>query len=99
MIAPNDGGPVHPVQGFTADASGALTGQTVISTGASMRDFLAATAPSDSLSLPERASEAAEALGITREEYGKDSARHWYVLVARERYRYADAMLAARGAK
>ena len=43
-MSANDGGPVYPVTGFMADASGALCGQTVTSTGLSILDHFAGLA-------------------------------------------------------
>lgn len=59
-----------------------------------LRDFFAATYPQDESTYPGTVRECAVLLGIDPKDYRADV--HWLQVIAKRRYAYADAMLAAR---
>lgn len=83
----DDGGPAYPVGGFCVDANGALCGETVKSSGMSIRDAFAMAAMQGMLAYP-----GDEASGSWHSNATVHS-------VADHAYRIADAMLAAREVK
>ena len=64
-----------------------------------LRDYFAAAVQKTNLCLPGTNRDCANALGITDEEFNTDPLGNWYKIVARERYRYADAMIAEKEKK
>ena len=95
----NDDGPAFPTT--TYDHSAAMNGFAVSVTdaqGMTLRDYFAAHAPQD-LGADWGRRQMLEALGMSEEEWAKDPLEancRWEAFV---RYRLADAMLKARGAR
>lgn len=85
-----NGGPAFPLPLGTMNAS-----EPEQSGGMSLRDYFSAHAPQEELAIPGTAQDCANRLGITVQEYAKDYGA-WYRILAQEKYRYADAMLAER---
>lgn len=93
-----DGGPAFPIQGYTADASGALAGTTVEATGMSLRDYFAAHAPADVMGDISSNEAAAAILGMAALDYnaGNAGGELWRKVRAILIYQYADDMIEAR---
>lgn len=89
MTATNDGGSAFPLPMGHQTTEG--------SQGMSLRDWFAGHAPEypncDSVE------DAAKFIGIDDAEYTRDTVGNWTLADAKYRYQWADAMLAARGAK
>lgn len=98
----DDGGPAFPVPISTVlHNNGAIhtrDSTEICLGGMSLRDYFAAHAPEEEIENTLTAKEAARELGITAEEYLKDASGNYFRYVSQRRYRWADAMLAARKA-
>jgi len=79
----------------TKDGPNEITRCEVYDSGMSLRMWLAAHVAQDDMMLPSTVGQCAERLGIPLEEYHKDPAGWWYKLLAKEKFRVADAMIAA----
>lgn len=62
-----------------------------------LRDQFAMSASLEELATPEKLEDAAKYIGVSVEEY--NSTIHWYQVVSKARYEFADAMLEARKAR
>ena len=94
MSEQRDGGPAYP-QPCTSEGHAANTPWGIAGGGLSRRDWFAAVAPHDELGLPDTQGESAEMLGMDFKAYMADHDRLWRAVVAKARYDWADAMLAA----
>lgn len=87
-----DGGPAFPIQGFCADASGALAGTVVNAAGMTLRDYFAAKALQGIVTagmFNQEAEDMMKKVGIQ----GADKVENFVAFMA---YGFADAMLAER---
>ena len=86
MAEMKDGGPAFPLY--------CVPGDLMNASGMSLRDYLAARAPTDEIQEigGTSAKECAVYLGIENYEFPK----HYLMLLAKARYQWADAMLAER---
>jgi hypothetical protein len=91
----NDGGPAFPCdRDVNCEECGAHAREITPHSGMSLRDYFAAHVDDDSLVTPDTVAKAAAELGIDAKDY--DNHKHFPILVAMARYRYADAMIARR---